>query len=62
MTGKEIARAVVMTSPLWGIAVNVLISCWIAKNTAHGKSQKAVAVFIVIYIVMLCSLAIYGAV
>lgn len=62
MTAKELASAIVMTSPLWGIAVNVFISCWVAKNTAHGKSCKSVAVFIVMYSAMLFFLAIYGAV
>lgn len=60
MTAKELASAIVMTSPLWGIVVNVFISCWIAKNTAHGRRLKSVAVFIGIYIAMLFSLAIYA--
>ena len=62
MTLKEIASAIVMTSPLWGIAVNAFVSCWVAKNTAHGKSLKSVAVFIVMYIALLFFIAIYATV
>ena len=60
VTAKELASAIVMTSPLWGIVVNVFIFRWIARNMAHGRSIKPVAMFIVIYIAMLLSLAIYA--
>lgn len=58
---KEIASAVVLTSPAWGVAVNAVIAFLMARNVAKGKRQNGVVLFIAIYIVALLLLAFWTA-
>lgn len=57
---KEIASAVVLTSPAWGVVVNAIIALFMAKNVVRGKKQSGVVLFIIVYIVALLLLAVWA--
>ena len=60
MSFKEFASAVVKTAPLWSVGVNAFIAWITAGDSIKGKCPIKAMVFIVIYAVVLLSLAIYS--